>query len=67
MWSAMKYALRIAQRLEYNRMTNLLKKENDWEKVMKGEQTMELGRAVIQGNRNGNGNALRRTGGNMRR
>jgi hypothetical protein len=35
MWSATKYALRIAQRLEYQNLVNGLNRENKWQKAIK--------------------------------
>ena len=67
MWSAMKYGLRIAQRLEYQNLTYGKKKESDWEKAYKGELDEGPGTHTALRNcptRHGN---FQRRGGNLRR
>ena len=74
MWSAAKYALRIAQRLEYKNLVGSIRRESAWEKVFSGEEPLKAQESgavqsqmpayMVAGRRTG---ALRRTGGNMRR
>lgn len=70
MWSATKYALRIAQRLERKNLLDSIHRESEWQKAFEG------GMDAFTGAENGERRALRnklaprvlaRTGGNMRR
>lgn len=75
MWSATKYALRVAQRLEYQNLVRGIKKNSAWAKVINGESN--LAQEAEEGAKQKGWSAymqamptpriLTRTGGNMRR
>ena len=72
MWSATKYALRIAQRLEYQNLVSGINRENKWQKAIKNgmptaketaeKSGMKINPAALQTRR-----AVGRIGGNLRR
>lgn len=41
MWSAAKYALRIAQRLEYKNLVGSIRRASAWQKIFEGKTTLE--------------------------
>lgn len=75
MWSAAKYALRIAQRLEYKNLVGSIRRASAWQKVFEGKVSLQ---EAAQENEAGYGmpthpmaarrmSVLGRQGGNMRR
>lgn len=75
MWSAAKYALRIAQRLEYKNLVGSIRRASAWQKVFEGKMTLadaakeqtagySMSAYPAYARRNG---VLQRQGGNMRR
>ena len=73
MWSATKYALRVAQRLEYQNLVSSIKRNNAWTKAIKfGMPTVQeaQGESEVKGyvgTYGVVGRTISRTGGNMRR
>lgn len=80
MWSAAKYALRIAQRLEYQRFVSGIEKSGSWNKIVTGKSTLaeEISKPTSEYARlaqtvhpttvkSSRTTVLNRTGGNMRR
>lgn len=72
MWSATKYALRIAQRLEYQNLVNGLNRENKWQKAIKHGMPKAEDVAKKQGAKSTPAfrpipRAIGRMGGNLRR
>ena len=73
MWSATKYALRVAQRLEYQNLVSSIKRNNAWTKAIKfGMPSVQEAQneSEIKGYVNTYGvvgRTINRTGGNMRR
>lgn len=72
MWSAAKYALRIAQRLEYKNLVGSIRRESLWKKAFDGEMPMEEGlnrggETGYTANASRRGSVLCRRGGNLRR
>lgn len=71
MWSAAKYALRIAQRLEYKNLVGSIVRSTAWKKVISGETTAEKENSmygkVVRRSMPKRTTALSRQGGNMRR
>lgn len=68
MWSATKYALRVAQRLEYQNLVRGIHKESAWTKLIKGETTLqEEAKKEVFIPFQPPKRTLQRVGGNMRR
>lgn len=74
MWSAAKYALRIAQRLEYKNLVGSIRRASAWKKIFEGKTTLAEEANKDYGYAVGGGmpiptrsSVLSRQGGNMRR
>jgi hypothetical protein len=72
MWSAAKYALRIAQRLEYKNLVDGIRRASAWHKVFTGETTLAQEASKDYGYAGYaptafRGRTLSRQGGNLRR